>query len=1489
MSEENQETGRTIFQKAINVLIAIAIVLFLIITFAFSFSQTKTFRTMLRNELISLVESSSDATLQIGSLEGSFFTSLKLSDVLIKAVENDTLIYSKKLEIHLSPLQLLLKKIYIRKILLQKVDFNLRQYKNGEWNITSLTGEADTTESKESITFPFIIQVNDLTADDLNFKMQANENLGSLKKYTSINFQDLQINKLKLQAKLIADLVEKPDVQLIITNLSLDPNFQFFNLKNLVGAFQITDKLTQVTSLELTSDSSHIFLNAKFEGKNFLDPTDKKDIFSLPIAFEIKAEPLAFTDVSTFVESANILKGHLDFDFSAKGTLNNLTINKLELNYLNTDLKLKGDLENLSNPNFFKASLELQSTKTNYNDFLVLLPSVELPKYENIYLENYKLNFDGAPLDFKALFEGQFNESNLKFEGDLNFSSNIPEYDVNLSTNNFDLFPFAKMHTNLNTTAAFKGKGFKPDNMNNIYKLSLHNSSVDRFDIDSLEIAGKASEKIINVSFFSVINYARFILEGKLDFNSPKEPAFSLGAKVNNLNVASFIQDQQYSSALNFGFVANGKNFNIDSLIGNIALQFRESELNTNIFEGYKISLNLDRNEDFRQISLTSDYFDFNIKGNFLLSDAISLLTYQSKQISKIIREKIAELNPLQLSTTELLADTTIEKSTVYKKKIEFEFGYEVKNLDLLSSLLNQDKIGISAEGSGSVSNDSTNFSINSEINLDHFFLSTDSSTVYVSDLNTNLNFSRDNRVNTFDKLFGALSISSQRISAGTNLNNLTADLIFNQSKFFYNISADIDTFAFGQIEGDVAIKPNERIITIKDLLVNYKELDWQLKNPLTVVVYDDSLSINNFIMKNDNTEISISGLLYSNKPMNFQVEAKKIPFSMLTYLITEKRDDALNGSGFLQANITGTLEKPIFNVNASMNDVNLEGYKFGNLMLYSNYSDNNFQIDFRFLDTTYNFNKPYLSILGNIPIHLGTGESDIDTSKKMEISMISDGFNLAALGELIPTIKNQKGNMVSNVKLYGTFDKIKYAGKIEFDKCSFTSKLNNLDYNFQGKIKLNRSNILLDSLLIANRSTAQKGKVSGNGYVNLSGFKIENILIKLNGDLAVYSDKSQSVSPQFYGDLFVKTDGNLIYSYKKENSKFSGKIILVNTDMTLNFTSGGYNSSDANLIYEIVEDSSKKNLQDEKYRKIISEREIKSRENLRKGISNFDISVAIQIQNTATLKIILSPAFNQKLTVIAEGGLNYESRNNIPKAQGEFILLNGSKMDFFKTLDATGSIRFENYLTDPFMDITATYNADYIDPKVESATPEPVAVKIRIKSSFSELGGNLATNKDNIQIFRGQRNISNNTPDQRYSAIDAISFIIIGKFPEDFTLGDRQTLSSSVTSNAVNSFLGQALTALVNSKVGDVINDIQLSNAGQNTRFNVSGKIENFRYTIGGTQEIFQNLTKSNIRVEYLFNRNFLIRLERKEPIVQTSGLEEKINEFGLKYIFVF
>lgn len=1489
MSDDNLQVKRTLFQKIINVVIVFVIILFLILSFAFGFSQTKTFRNMLRNELITLVDSSTNATLKIGELKGSLFTSIKLNDVVIKAEKNDTLLSSRKIEVHLSPLQILLQKIYIRKIILQDVNFNLQQYDDGNWNLYSLTGLPDTVKSTEAINFPYIIQVSNLSVDNINFHLRTNTEVKLLQKYTSLNLDDFKINKLRLKSKFIANLSERPDIQLVISDLSFNANLSVFNLKKISGALRLTDKLVQISKFNLITDTSNISVDAKFEGVNFLDPMDKKDLFEQPFNISIEAHPLSFSDFASFVPKAELVKGEIDAEFQAKGTINNLDIQKLNLNYLDTDLSLQGKVLGLKYPDDMKLKLELQSKLTSYDNFIKLLPTFNLPKFNELSLKKYKLDFNGSPLEFSANLEGLFNESFVKFDAKFNFQLAQPTYNIKFNTENFDIYPFTKLHSTINSTGSFTGKGFKPQDMNGDYNLTLLKSEIDEYRIDSLNISGKAGDRILSMNLLTLMNYARINIGGKLDFNEENKPAFNIGGKVSNLNLASFMHDDQYSSALNFGFIANGKNFELDSLIGNFALQFRESEINQNIFEGYKLTLNFEHEKDYRKIGLASDFLDFNIEGSFSLEDAIQLLVFQSKQISNIIKEKIAELNPLQLKTETFVQDSSMVNSNISKKSIEFDFNYEFKNLDLLSSLLNQDKIGIAGEGDGSVKNDSTNFSINSEINLNHFYFSTDTSVVYISDLNTALNFSRDNRVNTFDKLFGSLSLSSERITAGLDFDDVNLDLIFNQNKFYYNASAKVDTFLAAQIEGNIFIKPYQRIVAINNSTFDYKGLVWELKNPAQLIVYDDSLSIRDLAFVRDSSEVALNGTLYSNKPMKVNLDASKIPLSMLTFLATDKKDNYLNGSGALQINFGGTLVTPIISINASMNNINLEGYRFGNLMLYSNYENKNMNVDFRFLDTNYNFNKPYLSLFGNIPIYLGTGSEKIDSSKKMELNLFSEGFNLAALGDLIPTIKKQKGEMVSNVKISGTFNKLAYLGNMEVKNCSFISKLNNLTYNFGGKVNLNGSSISLDSLLLENRNLNRRGKILGNGIVKLDGYKLENILVKLNGNLAVLAEQSQVVNPAFYGDLFVRTDGDLIYNYQKSNSRFSGKIILENSDLTLNFNSGGYSSSNSNLVYEFIQDSSKINLQDLKYKQLISERETQSRNKLKEGISNFDVSLAVVIENTASLKIILSPSFNQKLTVLAEGSLTYESIRGVSKAQGEFKLLNGSKLDFFKTLDATGTIRFENLLTDPFLDITATYNSDYIDPKIENPTPEPVMVQIKLKSYFSELGGNLASNKDNIQIFRGQRNITNNTPDLRYSAIDAVSFIIIGKFPEDFTLGDRQTLSSSMTSNAVNSFLGQALTALVNSKIGDVVNDIQLNSFGQSTRFNVSGKIQNFRYTIGGTQEIFQNLTKSNIRIEYLFNRNFLIRVERKEPIVQTSGLEEKISEFGLKYIIAF
>jgi hypothetical protein len=278
-------------------------------------------------------------------------------------------------------------------------------------------------------------------------------------------------------------------------------------------------------------------------------------------------------------------------------------------------------------------------------------------------------------------------------------------------------------------------------------------------------------------------------------------------------------------------------------------------------------------------------------------------------------------------------------------------------------------------------------------------------------------------------------------------------------------------------------------------------------------------------------------------------------------------------------------------------------------------------------------------------------------------------------------------------------------------------------------------------------------------------------------------------------------------------------------------------------------------------------------------------------VPDRAQMVFILSQIANQRLIVETRGDMTYESISGNTRAQGVFELLNGSKLEFFKTFDAEGFIRFESSISEPYLDITATYINDYVPPSDPDATPEEVAIKIFIKGPLSAIGKNLVNNPESIAIYVGKKNIQNNVRETKYDYSDAFSFILFGKFKNDLTAQDRAETAGILSDfqSTATSFLGSLLTNFVNSAVGDLVNNIQISRTGDQTKFRFSGKIQNLRYSFGGTTEIFQNINKANIKIEYPFNPSFLIRLERKDPIIQTPGLDEKVNELALKYKFEF
>ncbi len=64
-----------------------------------------------------------------------------------------------------------------------------------------------------------------------------------------------------------------------------------------------------------------------------------------------------------------------------------------------------------------------------------------------------------------------------------------------------------------------------------------------------------------------------------------------------------------------------------------------------------------------------------------------------------------------------------------------------------------------------------------------------------MSNIDANVNFSRDNREVSFNKMFGTISIEGDKFYSGIELNNIAADLVFNQSKLFFNTSLTFEDY----------------------------------------------------------------------------------------------------------------------------------------------------------------------------------------------------------------------------------------------------------------------------------------------------------------------------------------------------------------------------------------------------------------------------------------------------------------------------------------------------------------------------------------------------------------------------------------------------------------------------------------------------------------------------------------------------------------------
>jgi hypothetical protein len=1378
--------------------------------------------------------------------------------------------------------------------LLDDVKIQMFQNEDSIWNFQKFIKPKPEDTTKSS--FSLQIQVADIQLRNISLTRQTFQNYKSQKVYSMINFNDLHISQLNFSAEAFADIYNS-NYLLILKKFSFRPNLSRFTLQNISGEIAVTKQFASLRNFSFLTDSSNFKLSARLDSVNLLGGIKLEDFKNYPVSLDLNVRSFNFDDLSSFIGSTEILKGNPSLQLKAHGKFGEFKIDKGIIDYKNSHFEISGKVLNLNTPDKLYIQARVSNTDVSYKDVNELLPTLKLPKYAKLQLKKTNIEYEGEPTNFRTKFTCEIDEGELTGEGSMNLNTKPISYNIKFETEKLNLHPVMDVNTNMNSKGSFAGVGFSPMDANSDLKLTLYNSSINDYSIDKLDLNAKAKDR--NFDFNLACNGMNSIasLKGNMTFDNDTIPTYRMTGSLKNLDLSKFIKDNNYRSKLNFRFNALGKNFNPDEINGSFTFNIDSSSLREKQIDNAYIKGELIKDSTHREILLSSDFLDFNIKGNFSLSKAVQLVAYEAKTISGIIKKKIEELNPLTIIKSGIKADTTSAiLPFIINNELHFDYDFKFKDFELIAMLLGNDRLDISGSGKGSVSNLGNNFSISAEMKVDYMVMMQNANTIYLSDINSKFNFTRDNRLNSFDKLFGSASLSGKRLYSGSNIKNFNADIEFNQSKIFFNAYANIEDLIVVDGEGTINITPHEQQLSVNQFSFNYDGIEWTNKDTIKVLFNPEYFKIERLTLKNDSTLASLKGVIESSGKQKLNIEASKISGDILSKYLFEIKNNQLALNGTLSAEIGGEFQNPVITSNFSINNFKFAGTQFGFVKGSFNYSNKQLKADFSYFDPAVNKGQTLMSFNSVLPVDLtfGSVEKRFIDDANIWMQLKSDQFNLNALGNLVPAISDQTGILNADINISGSFNKPVYNGYLILNNGNFRSVYNNLMYKSGVKLSFGKNEIIVDSMIVSNADDSKyKGNLSCAGNISFDGFKMKDISLRINGDLAIMGQESQSVSPLFYGDLLIGTDGDLVLTKRDDRIFLKGNLLLKHTDLV--YTTGqDYNSgSNKNFNFIFVEDSSKIDKELLRFKKVLAKEKDLQKQELTKNEKqlNFDYEIGISTENNARLLFILAEAANQKLTVEMQGNLKYESYNGDLRAQGAFQLLPGSKLDFFVTFEAEGTIRFESDITNPFLDITATYTSDYINPHEENGTPQEVAVKIKIKTPLSELGKSLATNPGSLSIYVGAQNIKDNISDSRYDYADALSFIIIGKFKDDLTAQDKTQVAgqTNLVGNTATSFLGSMLSSYVNSAVGDLVNNISINQTGDYTKFSLSGRLQNLRYSFGGKTDVFQNIGKANVKIEYPFNQNFSIRVERKDPIVSTYSLEDKISELAFKYKFGF
>jgi hypothetical protein len=1224
-------------------------------------------QTLIVRRMTSHFSEKLNSTISVGTFEYRFFNKLIMNDVLIKDLNNDTLIYSQNISAGIKNINLKDKSITLGKISIINPVVKLITDSSGTmnlmWYIDFLKTPDDTTAKRKSS-----VRINEIDISNARFSMI---NMAAEKKNNGIDFNNLHLSGIN---GLMEDLVTRNDsTSFRIYNLGFRDSGGF-TVRKLNSDVTISKNSILLSTFFLTSDSS--ILNLQRLGLHGDSSASFKN-FIRDVRLDILMDRslISIYDLRYFVPSVNGMNEKVWLSGRVFGTVADMRGRNVELSYgeysvLDCDFDLSG-LPEIDN-SFIH--IGVNKLTTNAMDFeKINLPEKGILILPGIIYKMGTISFNGSFTGFTTDFVtyGKLTTDMGMISTDISLrpeESNKFRVKGLVTGNNIalgELTGESDILGNLSMRVDVDGYAIPHKKFSGSLTGKIDSVEINRYKYRNISLNGNFTENTWNGNIKIVEDNIKMDLLGMFDL-SKKLPEFDFTLNLDraNLNKLNFDKSDT-SSSIALLMTANFKGNSIDNLDGEIKLLNSTLRKYSQSLDLKDFSLRTFKENDIPAISLHTDFLDAELKG-----------FYNFQGLRKVFKTTISSLMPLLFSSPSPPYSYAYSSPATNGNSLtvnNFTFIINFRNTDrineffrtgiffadksMLSGVINSDSI-MTIKGSSDSLNVRSNvfkdFSIEAAL-----IKSTLSAVIRSSSLSL---FGKSELIG----LFAGLNMSPNNFNFTLNWDNKQS--IRNSGKFTAN-----GVFLDNEVPG---AKPVLRIEIDSTGIYSRSNL-WKI-NRSFFILDSTSVTADSLFIRNGDRYYLVNGILSEDPADTLALKFSEIDISPLNYLtlkedVPDQIPMALKGQLNGDVSVTNIYNNPLIVSNLKVIDFSMLQSDYGDLSIVSGWNSDRKVAD----------------------IHAGNnldGKKMIDINgyydpllKKINLTAVADKLPVDALNVLLKVFASGiTGTASGKVNLSGSPGNLVLKGALMAENASMKIDYLQTKYKLNDSIRFSKNTISFRNIKLTDdrgNTATLSGSVFHKNFRNYSA----DLMIIANNFMVLNTRPKDN--DMFYGTGYatgvttIKSDaGSLSFDISARTDKNTKFYIPLNTSETV---------SNYSFISFVSNDSTAKTLDINPVKTSTSASSL--------GI---DLNFDLELTPDAEVQLIFDPKVGDIMKGQGSGNLNirYNSQGDF-KISGDYIIEEGEYLFTLKNIinkpfsvENGGKILFNGNIDEAEIDLKATY-----------------------------------------------------------------------------------------------------------------------------------------------------------------------------------------------------